>query len=130
MSSSASRWRERSLPTPSVVLLDEPFASLDPALRDDVRTDIVAALRARDAAAVLVTHDREEALSLGDRVAVMSAGRVLQIDQPVEVYERPVDRFVAEFLGDVSFLPDGSGDQLVDGTSSRPHRVARRRRPW
>ncbi len=96
-------------PDPAVVLLDEPFANLDPSLRDDVRNDVVAVLRQRNAAAVLVTHDREEALSLGDRVAVMSAGRVLQIDRPVEVYERPVDRFVAEFLGDASFLPDESG---------------------
>ncbi len=99
------------------MLLDEPFASLDPALRDDVRTDIVAALRARNAAALLVTHDREEALGLGDRVAVMSAGRLLQIDQPVEVYERPVDRFVAEFLGEASFLPDESGRLVM----ARPH---------
>lgn len=104
-------------PDPAVVLLDEPFASLDPALRDDVRSDIVAALRARNAAVVLVTHDREEALGLGDRVAVMSAGRMLQIDRPVDVYERPVDRFVAEFLGDASFLPGESGHLVI----ARPH---------
>ena len=103
-------------PDPAVVLLDEPFASLDSTLRDDVRTDVVAALRARNAAAVLVTHERSEALALGDRIAVMSAGRVLQIDRPDEVYERPVDRFVAEFLGETSFLPDG--DHLV---MARPH---------
>ena len=93
-------------PDPAVVLLDEPFASLDPSLRDDVRTDVIEALRLRNAAAVLVTHDREEALALGDRVAVMSAGRMLQIDRPDEVYERPTDRFVATFLGEASFLPD------------------------
>ena len=108
-------------PDPAVVLLDEPFASLDPSLRDDVRNDVIAALRERRAAAVLVTHDREEALSLGDRVAVMSAGRLLQIDQPVEVYERPVDRFVAEFLGDASFLPDESGDPSHGVMMARPH---------
>ena len=96
-------------PDPAIVLLDEPFASLDSTLRDDVRRDVVAALRARDAAAVLVTHDREEALALGDRVAVMSAGRVLQIGRPDDVYERPVDRFVADFLGEASFLPHGEG---------------------
>jgi len=108
-------------PDPAVVLLDEPFASLDPSLRDDVRTDVIAALRERNAAAVLVTHDREEALSLGDRVAVMSAGRLLQVDRPVEVYERPVDRFVAEFLGDASFLPDESGDPSHGVLMARPH---------
>jgi ABC-type Fe3+/spermidine/putrescine transport system ATPase subunit len=104
-------------PDPAVVLLDEPFASLDATLRDDVRHDVVAALRARNAAAVLVTHERDEALALGDRIAVMSAGRVLQIDRPDEVYERPVDRFVAEFLGEASFLPDDSGGLLM----ARPH---------
>ena len=106
-------------PDPAVVLLDEPFASLDPSLRDDVRTDVIEALRLRNAAAVLVTHDREEALALGDRVAVMSAGRMLQIDRPDEVYERPNDRFVATFLGEASFLvdPDDPGHTMM----ARPH---------
>jgi iron(III) transport system ATP-binding protein len=104
-------------PEPAVVLLDEPFASLDPSLRDDVRSDVVGALRARGAAAILVTHDRHEALSLGDRIAVMSDGHILQIGQPDEVYERPVDRFVAEFMGDASFLPDATGTVLM----ARPH---------
>lgn len=106
-------------PDPAVVLLDEPFASLDPSLRDDVRTDVIEALRLRNAAAVLVTHDREEALALGDRVAVMSAGRMLQIDRPDEVYERPSDRFVAEFLGEASFLPDP--DEPAMTMMARPH---------
>jgi iron(III) transport system ATP-binding protein len=106
-------------PDPAVVLLDEPFASLDPSLRDDVRTDVVEALRLRNAAAVLVTHDREEALALGDRVAVMSDGRMLQIDRPDEVYERPSDRFVATFLGEASFLPDPQAPDLA--MMARPH---------
>lgn len=106
-------------PDPAVVLLDEPFASLDPSLRDDVRTDVVHALRNRNAAAVLVTHDREEALALGDRVAVMSEGRMLQIDRPDEVYERPTDRFVASFLGDASFLPDPDAPDIA--LMARPH---------
>lgn len=104
-------------PDPAVVLLDEPFASLDPSLRDEVRGDVVAALRERNAAAVLVTHERDEALALGDRVAVMSSGKVLQIGRPDEVYERPVDRFVAEFLGEASFLPDADGHVAM----ARPH---------
>jgi len=106
-------------PDPAVVLLDEPFASLDPSLRDDVRTDVIEALRLRNAAAVLVTHDREEALALGDRVAVMSAGQMLQIDRPDEVYERPSDQFVATFLGEASFLPDP--DQPGVAMMARPH---------
>ena len=106
-------------PDPAVVLLDEPFASLDPSLRDDVRTDVVEALRLRNAAAVLVTHDREDALALGDRVAVMSDGRMLQIDRPDEVYERPNDRFVATILGDASIHPDPLAPGLT--MMSRPH---------
>jgi iron(III) transport system ATP-binding protein len=124
-------------PDPAVVLLDEPFASLDPSLRDDVRTDVIEALRLRNAAAVLVTHDREEALALGDRVAVMSAGRMLQIDRPDEVYERPTDRFVATFLGEASFLPDPESpgvemmarphDLSLDADDNGPDRVIGRR---
>ena len=106
-------------PDPAVVLLDEPFASLDQSLRDEVRSDVIEALRLRNAAAVLVTHDREEALALGDRVAVMSAGRMLQIDRPDEVYERPSDRFVATFLGEASFLVDP--DDPSHAMMARPH---------
>jgi iron(III) transport system ATP-binding protein len=107
-------------PEPSVVLLDEPFASLDMTLRDEVRVDVVSALHARGAAAIVVTHDRDEALLLGDRVAVMNAGRIVQVGTPVEVYERPVDRFVALFLGPVTFLDasDGSGTDVA-----RPHHL-------
>lgn len=106
-------------PNPAVVLLDEPFAGLDPSLRDDVRTEVIAALRRRNAAAVLVTHDREEALALGDRVAVMSNGQLHQIDRPEELFERPRDRFVATFLGEASFLPDPDAPGLV--MMARPH---------
>lgn len=104
-------------PRPSVVLLDEPFASLDASLRDELRRDVIEAVRRRGTSALLVTHDRHEALQVGDRVAVMRDGRVLQIDRPEAVYERPVDRFVAGFLGEVAFLPDGSGSVLM----ARPH---------
>jgi iron(III) transport system ATP-binding protein len=106
-------------PDPAVVLLDEPFASLDPSLRDDVRTDVIEVLRNRSAAAVLVTHDREEALALGDRVAVMSHGQMLQIGRPDDVYERPNDRFVATFLGEASFLDDPNDPSTA--LMARPH---------
>ena len=106
-------------PNPAVVLLDEPFAGLDPSLRDDVRTEVIDALRRRKAAAVLITHDREEALALGDRVAVMSNGQLHQIDRPDELFERPSDRFVATFLGEASFLPDPDSPDVV--MMARPH---------
>jgi iron(III) transport system ATP-binding protein len=104
-------------PSPSVVLLDEPFASLDASLRDELRGDVVAALRARSTSAILVTHDRDEALLLGDRVAVMRDGRVLQVDAPDQVYEQPVSRFVAGFIGDAAFLPRPAGGVVM----ARPH---------
>lgn len=107
-------------PEPAVVLLDEPFASLDPSLRDEVRNDVVAALRARHAAAVLVTHERDEALGLGDKVAVMNAGSLLQVGYPEEVYEYPVDRFVAGFLGAASFLPAPAGTGRDEVLVARP----------
>ncbi|MFN3257062.1 MAG: ABC transporter ATP-binding protein [Ilumatobacter sp.] len=104
-------------PEPPVVLLDEPFANLDATLRDSLRSDVVTALRARRTSAVLVTHDRDEALLVGDRVAVMRDGRILQVDHPERVYEAPTDRFVAGFLGDVAFLPHGDGGVVM----ARPH---------
>lgn len=91
-------------PGPRLVLLDEPFASLDPNLRDRLRTDIVAVLRATGTPALFVTHDQAEALSVGDRVAVMRAGRVEQDAAPDDIYHRPANRFVAGFMGAAAFL--------------------------
>ena len=92
-------------PRPEVVLLDEPFSSLDESLRARVRADTVEALHATGTTAILVTHDQTEALSIGDHVGVMRAGVVEQWGRPVEVFERPVSRFVASFMGDADFLP-------------------------
>ena len=92
-------------PDPAAVLLDEPFANLDASLRDELRADVVSALRGRGAAALLVTHDRDEALALGDRVAVMRDGAIVQVDRPEVVWTVPTDEFVARFLGPVSLLP-------------------------
>ena len=104
-------------PDPAAVLLDEPFASLDASLRDELRADVVAALRERGAAALLVTHDRDEALALADRVAVMRDGAIVQVDRPEVVWSLPNDEFVARFLGPVSLLSNGHGDfEIV-----RPH---------
>lgn len=92
-------------PEPSVVLLDEPFGALDEVLREELGWEVKSILARSGTAAVLVTHDRHEALSLGDRVAVMDHGRILQCAPPREVYERPASRFVADFLASVSRVP-------------------------
>jgi iron(III) transport system ATP-binding protein len=96
-------------PEPRLVLLDEPFASLDPNLRVRLRTDIVAILRATDSPALFVTHDQEEALSIGDRVAVMREGRIEQDAPPDDVYHHPANRFVAGFIDETAFLPVAGG---------------------
>ena len=92
-------------PRPAVVLLDEPFSSLDAGLREGTARGVVAALRAADTTAVLVTHDQSEALSLSDQVAVMRAGRLAQIDNPAALYRSPVDVGVATFVGGAVLLP-------------------------
>jgi iron(III) transport system ATP-binding protein len=92
-------------PRPSVVLLDEPFSSLDAALRLSTAQAVAQALRAAQATAVLVTHDQNEALSLADRVAVMRDGRLVQVGEPGTVYTRPADPAVAAFVGAAVLLP-------------------------
>src|SRR5690606_20545522 len=84
---------------PHVVLLDEPFSNLDVSLREAARHDVRQLLADQGVAAILVTHDREEALSLGRRVAAMHHGRLAQIGPPEEVYTQPANAFVARFLG-------------------------------
>ena len=91
-------------PEPALVLLDEPFASLDAGLREETGRAVVWALRAAGAAALLVTHDQGEALSLADQVAVMSDGAFLQAGTPSEVYLTPSDSRVAAFLGHATLL--------------------------
>jgi len=92
-------------PRPAVVLLDEPFSSLDESLRAQVRRDTVTTLQETGTTAVLVTHDQTEALSVGHRVVVMRNGVVEQADTPERVFEQPASRFVASFMGDADFLP-------------------------
>ena len=87
------------------MLFDEPFASLDHNLRIKLRHDVAAALKATGTPAVFVTHDQQEALAIGDRIAVMRNGRIRQLGTPAEVYHQPVDDFVAAFMGTASFLP-------------------------
>jgi iron(III) transport system ATP-binding protein len=92
-------------PKPSIVLLDEPFASLDAGLREETGRAVASALQVAGATAVLVTHDQGEALSLADQVAVMRAGRLVQVGPPDALYGAPVDPAVAEFVGAAVMLP-------------------------
>ncbi len=97
-------------PRPALVLLDEPFSSLDAGLREGTGRAVVAALHQAGASALIVTHDQGEALSLADQVAVMIEGRFLQVSPPAQVYLAPADPRVASFIGHATLLPaDASG---------------------
>jgi len=89
---------------PDILLLDEPLSNLDAKIRVQVRAEIRKLQKDLGITTVYVTHDQEEALSLSDRVAVIRDGRVLQVAPPKELYERPVGRFVADFVGTNNFL--------------------------
>ncbi len=102
-------------PAPSVVLLDEPFANLDAALRVTIRTEVRRILREARATAMFVTHDQEEALSTADTVAVMRAGRVVQVGPPDEIYRNPADLWVARFVGDANVV---EGEMVGEGKVS------------
>ena len=99
---------------PEVVLLDEPFTSLDEALRVELREEVAQILRAAGASALLVTHSQQEALSLADVVAVMRDGRVVQVGAPQQIYDAPADRWVAEFLGDADVVGGRAADGIAD----------------
>ncbi len=90
---------------PEVLLLDEPLSNLDAKLRVRVRTEIRSLQQALGKTTIYVTHDQEEALSISDRIAVMNQGRIVQVGTPQEIYYRPADRFVADFVGLANFAP-------------------------
>ncbi|MEJ2212055.1 MAG: ABC transporter ATP-binding protein, partial [Anaerolineae bacterium] len=99
---------------PQLLLLDEPLSNLDARLRADMRDEIRRIQRTLDITTVYVTHDQEEAMSIADRVVIMNRGCIEQIDPPREIYEQPANRFVADFVGRVNFLPGRiAGDELV-----------------
>ena len=89
---------------PEVVLLDEPFSSLDAAMRSSVRADVHAVLRQAGTTSILVTHDQDEALSMADQVAVLRHGVIAQLDTPAGLYGRPGDVDLAQFLGESNVL--------------------------
>ena len=100
---------------PSVLLLDEPLSNLDLKLREDMRLEISGLQRRLGLTTILVTHDQGEALVMSDRVAVMRGGRLAQVADPTTLYTRPADRFIADFIGAMNFLPcrtEGAGDTL------------------
>ena len=98
---------------PAVVLLDEPFASLDAHLRASVRADVQQIFRQAGTTAVLVTHDQDEALSTADRVAVLRDGKIAQCAAPQDLYARPVDAELASFIGDANLLTGVLGAGVV-----------------
>ncbi len=92
-------------PRPAVLLLDEPFSNLDAALRSQVRTEIHELLVGLGITTIFVTHDQDEAFVLGDRVAVLAEGRVVQVGPPAQLYQMPATRWLAGFVGDANFVP-------------------------
>ena len=90
---------------PEVLLLDEPFSSLDPPTRESLLVDLESILRETKTTTLVATHDRMEALRLSDRIAMMNKGRILQVGPPAEVMNQPLDEFVASFVGVETILP-------------------------
>jgi spermidine/putrescine transport system ATP-binding protein len=122
-SSSAWRWRAPSSTSPSVLLLDEPLAALDKKLRTAMQIELQTLQRELGITFVLVTHDQEEALSMSDMVCVMNAGRIVQMAKPQEIYDRPADLFVADFVGKTNRMsatvePDGATLRLSNGMAT------------
>lgn len=99
---------------PEVLLLDEPLGALDLKLRKEMQLELKSLQERVGITFIYVTHDQEEALTMSDRIAVMSAGKVLQIGTPTEIYERPVCRFVADFIGETNFI-DGKVEAVEPG---------------
>ncbi len=100
---------------PKVLLLDEPLGALDKQLREQMQLELRSLQRKLGITFVLVTHDQEEALTLSDRIAVMAKGRILQIDTPTGLYDRPRNREIARFIGNMNFF-----DAVVDKSGGAP----------
>ena len=100
-------------PQPKVLLLDEPLSALDYKLRKDMQIELKRLQAATGITFIFVTHDQEEALTMSDRIAVMSNGKILQVGSPWDIYDKPAVRFVADFIGETNFLTARLGK--VDG---------------
>ncbi len=112
---------------PTLLLLDEPLSNLDARLRDEVRPEIRRLQRELGITTILVTHDQEEALTVSDRVAVITEGRLQQVATPVDLYERPANRFVAEFVGRMNLIP---ADREEVRERHAKYRIANSARLW
>lgn len=100
---------------PKVLLLDEPLGALDKHLRQEMQVELRRIQREVGITTIFVTHDQEEALTLSDRIAIFNFGRIIQEGAPMEVYERPLTKFAAGFLGEANFLPGRVTAQQSDG---------------
>ena len=101
-------------PAPRVVLLDEPWSNVDPQLRAELRHEVASVLRPLNVTALLVTHDREEAFSLADRIALMRDGEIVQVGTSEELYFAPADRWSAAFLGEGNLVRGRAGSGSVE----------------
>jgi iron(III) transport system ATP-binding protein len=100
---------------PKVLLLDEPLSNLDAKLREELRFEIKSLVRRMGITSVYVTHDQAEAMVISDRIVVMESGNVVQIGTAQEIYAKPANRFVADFIGTMNFIP-GKINQVLRGT--------------
>jgi len=107
---------------PKVLLLDEPLSNLDAKLREELRFEIKSLVRRMGITSVYVTHDQAEAMVISDRIAVMNSGNVVQIGTANEIYEKPANKFVADFIGTMNFMPGEVVEVLPDaaGVYIRP----------
>jgi iron(III) transport system ATP-binding protein len=101
-------------PRPAVLLMDEPFSGLDSRLKDSVRAETLALLRQSRATAIVVTHDAEEAMRMGDRIALLNKGRLVQVGTAEELYEKPADLFVAGFFSELNIFDTKIAINCVD----------------
>ncbi|MBK1842951.1 ABC transporter ATP-binding protein [Azospirillum sp. YIM B02556] len=109
---------------PNIILMDEPLSALDKRLREEMQVELKRLHETLGRTIVYVTHDQKEALTMSDRVAVLKAGRVRQIASPRDIYDKPVDRFVADFIGDSAFVPLTSREGGVGLAVSEGFRAA------
>lgn len=106
---------------PKVLLLDEPLSNLDAKLRVHMRAELLALQRKLGITTIFVTHDQEEALSISDRVAVLDAGAIQQVGTPMELYDRPANRFIANFVGTINLLPGTVSTSAGTAVFESPH---------